>query len=70
VVDGDSDKLAAMISFTSFKDVGGFKLAQGDEKSVMVTPSGTSLWVAFVVDSGTPSLGTNQLRANLNIYRS
>jgi hypothetical protein len=72
IVDADAGKLVAVIPFTAFKDLGGFKTAMGDEMSVKATPGAASrtLWAAFMVDTGTPTLGTGQILAHFELFRN
>jgi len=63
VVDVDAGKVAAMLSFTISKDIGGCYVRQADEKSIMVTPALTSrtLYACLFLDSGTPTFATNDI---------
>lgn len=72
VVDADASKLIAMVSFSTFKDVGGFKVAMQDDKSIKATPLAGSrdLYVAFMIDSGTPSIATGQILCHAELFRN
>lgn len=63
IVDADAGKVAATLGFTVAKDVGGIKIMQADDKSIMVTPALTSrtLYACLFLDSGTPTFATNDI---------
>jgi hypothetical protein len=72
VVDADADKLHAMIAFTSFKDVGGCKVSQSDDRSLQITPLAASktLYAGVILDTGTPTFAVGDIKLVLEVMRA